>query len=365
MGDMVLNTIDIRQNVPLAALTSFDAGGPARYFIQVSSEREAAAALAFASERGLDHIVLGGGSNVLISDEGFPGLVILNRIKGLTVEETDGNLLANVGGGKDWQDFTDLCVARDWQGVECLAGIPGTVGASPIQNVGAYGQEVSQVISQVRCLETATGKTVTFDNGECAFRYRESIFNTSEAGKYLVLSVTFKLIRGGTPAISYRELEERLSRIPSPSPADVRDAVIAIRAGKGVLIRTGYESFKSAGSFFKNPIVTQALFKHIQSIVAGNGGSSNWAWPLPNGDVKISAAYLIQYSGYDRGYRKGTVGISPYHTLILINNDGASAREIVAFASEVQKRILDRFGVLLKPEVRLIGFRSSPFVALP
>ena len=231
--------------------------------------------------------------------------------------------------------------------------------------MGAYGQEVSQVISQVRCLETATGKTVTFDNEECAFRYRESIFSTSEAGKYIVLSVTFKLIRGGTPAISYRELEERLSCIPSPSPADVRDAVIAIRAGMGVLIRTGYESFKSAGSFFKNPIVTQARFEHIQSIVAGNGGSTNWAWPLPNGDVKISAAYLIQYSGYDRGYRKGTVGISPYHTLILINSDGASAREIVDFASEVQKRILDRFGVLLKPEVRLIGFRSSPFVALP
>jgi UDP-N-acetylmuramate dehydrogenase len=359
------NTIDIRENVPLAALTTFGVGGPARYFVQVSSENEAVSALAFARDRGLDHIALGGGSNVLISDEGFSGLVILNRIKGLTVEEADGNVLAHVGSGEDWQDFTDLCVARDWQGVECLAGIPGTVGASPIQNVGAYGQEVAQVISRVRCLNTATGKAVTFDNETCAFRYRESIFNTGEAGKYLVLCVTFKLKRGGAPVLKYRELEAYLSGIPSPSLADVRDAVIAIRAGKGVLIRTGYESFKSAGSFFKNPIVTQAQFKHIDSLVAGHAGPTNWAWPMPNGDVKISAAWLIQRSGFDRGYRKGAVGISPHHPLILINGAGASAREIVDFAAAMQQRILDRFGVLLKPEARLIGFSSSPFIALP
>ncbi|HKZ17623.1 MAG TPA: UDP-N-acetylmuramate dehydrogenase [Geobacteraceae bacterium] len=361
---MVSNTIDIRENVSLAALTTFGVGGPARYFVQISREKDAVSALAFACERGLDPIVLGGGSNVLISDEGFPGLVIQNRIKGLTVEEAGGNVLANVGGGEDWQDFTDLCVAREWQGVECLAGIPGTVGASPIQNVGAYGQEVSQVISRVRCLETATGKAVTFDNEQCAFRYRESIFNTREAGKYIVISVTFNLIRGGAPVVKYRELEERLADIPSPTLADVRDAVIAIRAGKGLLIRTGYESFKSAGSFFKNPIVTRSRFKHIESLVAAHGGSTNWAWPLPNGDVKISTACLIQRSGFDRGFRRGTVGISPHHTLILINRDGASAREIVDFAVEVQQRVLDRFGVLLKPEARLIGFSSSPFIEL-
>jgi UDP-N-acetylmuramate dehydrogenase len=362
---MLSNTINIQENVPLAAFTTFDVGGPARYFAQVSSETDAVSALAFAREKGLDHIVLGGGSNVLISDEGFPGLVILNRIKGVTIDEAGGNVLANVGGGEDWQDFTDLCVARDWQGVECLAGIPGTVGASPVQNIGAYGQEVSQVISRVHCLETATGKAVSFDNEECTFRYRESIFNTRETGKYLVLSVTFKLIKAGAPAIKYRELEERLSGIPSPTLADVRDAVIAIRAGKGVLVRTGYEAFKSAGSFFKNPIVTQSQFNHIESIVAGNGSSTTWCWPLPNGDVKISAAYLIQRSGFEKGYRQGKVGISPYHTLILINGDGASARELVDFAAGVQQRILDSFGVLLKPEARLIGFGTSPCIALP
>jgi UDP-N-acetylmuramate dehydrogenase len=356
---MVLRTIDVRENVSLAALTTFAVGGPARYFAEVSSESDVVLALSFAREIGLEHLVLGGGSNVLISDEGFPGVVILNRIKGMTFEEQGSTILATVGGGEDWQDFVDLCVERDWQGVECLAGIPGTVGASPIQNVGAYGQEVSQVIVRVRCLETATGKTVLFDNEECAFRYRESIFNTGEAGKYLVLSVTFKLISGGAPVVTYRELEERLSGFRSPTLAEVRDAVIAIRAGKGVLNRAGYESFKSAGSFFKNPIVTGACFKNIEAIIAGKG-SSTWAWPLPNGHVKISAAYLIQNSGFDRGYCKGTVGISPYHTLILINSDGATAREIVDFAGEVQQRVLDRFGVLLHPEPRLIGFSRCP-----
>ncbi|MHC1698019.1 MAG: UDP-N-acetylmuramate dehydrogenase [Geobacteraceae bacterium] len=359
---MFADTNHIQEMVPLAALTSFAVGGPARYFVEVSSERAALSALNFARERGLALLVLGGGSNVLVSDEGFPGLVILNRIKGMNVEEQGGSVLVTVGGGEDWQDFVDLCVARNWQGVECLAGIPGTVGASPIQNVGAYGQEVSQVIAEVRCLETATGKVVTFENNECAFRYRESIFNTTESGNYLVLSVTFTLTIGGAPLITYRELAERLSAVASPALTEVRDAIMAIRASKGVLIRTGYESFKSAGSFFKNPVVTSAQFQSIEALVAGEGGTPAWYWPLPNGDVKVSAAYLIQRAGFQRGYRRGNVGISPYHTLILINLDGESARDVVDFAVEVQQQVLDRFGALLQPEVRLSGFSSSPFI---
>lgn len=351
--------IGIRENVPLAPYTSFDVGGPARYFVQIASKEDAATALAFARDEGIELLVLGGGSNVLISDEGFPGLIILNRITGLTVAEEGDSVLATVGGGEGWQDFVDLCVAKGWQGVECLAGIPGTVGASPIQNIGAYGQDVSQVIARVQCLETATGNAVTFDNRECGFRYRESIFNTGHAGNYLVLSVTFKLMRGAAPVISYRELEERLAGIAAPTLADVRDAVIAIRAGKGVLIRDGYESCKSAGSFFKNPVVSHDRFELVEAIVAGSDVPPTWAWHLPDGNVKISAAFLIQSAGFHRGYRKGSVGISPYHTLILINCGGASARELVDFAAEVRQRVLDRFGVELQPEARLIGTTLS------
>lgn len=357
------NRIEIRQNVPLADMTTFEVGGPARYFVKIACEEDAVSALAFAGEKGLETMVLGGGSNVLISDEGFPGLVILNRITGYAVEESGDTMLVTVGGGEDWQDFADLCVARGWQGVECLAGIPGTVGAAPIQNIGAYGQEVSQVIAQVRCLETATGRAVTFTNEECAFRYRESIFNTREAGNHIVTSVTFRLARGKAPAVLYRELEERLAHSLSPTLAEVRDAVLAIRAGKGVLIRTGYESFRCAGSFFKNPVVTRSRFESVEKLVAGQRGARNWAWPVPDGDVKISAAYLIQSTGFDRGCFRGNVGISPHHTLILINRGGATAGEMVDFAAEVQRRVADRFGVLLMPEARLIGFSSFPFMS--
>jgi len=356
---------DILENEPLAPLTTFEVGGPARYLVRVESERDAAAALAFAAARGIDHMVLGGGSNVLISDEGFQGLVILNRISGMEVAEEGDRVLARVGAGGDWQGFVDLCVARGWRGIECLAGIPGTVGASPIQNIGAYGQEAAQTIEQVRCLETATGKAVTFTSEDCAFSYRESVFNTVEAGNYLVTSVTFRLARGGPPDVKYRELEQRLSGIPSPTLADVRDAVLSIRDGKGVLVRDGYESFRSAGSFFRNPVVTRTRFEAVEALVAGDGTPTNWAWPLPDGQVKVSAACLIQRAGFERGYRRGNVGISPHHTLILINRGGATARELVDFAAEVQQRVLDRFGVLLMPEARLIGFGSSLLAGLP
>jgi UDP-N-acetylmuramate dehydrogenase len=358
-------SIVIKENVPLADFTTFGVGGPARYFTQVSSEEEASQAFAFARQMNLPHFIMGGGSNILFSDNGFPGLVILNRIRGFTFELAGDYVLVTAGGGEEWQDFVDRCVEERWQGVECLAGIPGTVGASPIQNVGAYGQEVSQVIMQVRCLETATGKAAKFENEECAFRYRESIFNTRETGKYLVTSVTYRLLRNGAPVVNYRELQERLSTVPTPTPADVSVAVTGIRDGKGLIVRTGYESYKCAGSFFKNPVVTAAQFEHIKDLIASYDVGSNWAWPLPGGDVKISAACLIQCSGFDKGYRLGNVGISPRHTLILISYGGASAGEIVDFAAEVQRRVLDRFGALLLPEVRLAGFNSSQLKAAP
>ncbi len=360
MTDMNASSIVIREDVPLAGFTTFRAGGSARYFTEVASVDEAARALTFARKKGLSHFIVGAGSNVLFSDEGFDGLVIMNRIKGFVIEEDENNILVTAGGGEEWQDFVDQCVEKGWQGLECLAGIPGTVGASPVQNVGAYGREVSQVITQVRCLEIATSRSVTFENEECAFRYRESIFNTKESGKYLVTSVTFRLRRIGAVILNYRELEERLSGIPAPSAADVRDAVMAIREGKGLVVRDGYQSYKCAGSFFKNPIVAGDRFDEIERLVEIHGGGSNWAWSLPGGEVKISAACLIQRAGFDRGFRRGNVGISPRHTLILISFDGASSREIADFASEVQLRVLERFGVLLLPEVRFAGFSSAP-----
>jgi UDP-N-acetylmuramate dehydrogenase len=354
----------IRENVPLAGFTTFSVGGPAHRFVEVATQEEAARALAFAYEYELPFFVLGGGSNVLISDSGFPGLVILNRIKGFRAGRENGSVLVTAGGGEDWQEFADRCAAEGWQGVECLTGIPGTVGASPVQNIGAYGQEVSQTIVQVEALETATGNAARFEKEQCGFGYRRSIFNSTEAGRYLITGVTFRLVPGGAPHIAYRELEERLAAIATPTLGDLRDAVLSIREGKGLIIREGFESFKSAGSFFKNPIVTPEEYKRIARVVEATGGFANWAWPMESGTVKISAACLIQCAGFHRGQRMGAAGISPRHTLIMVNYGGATAGEIIAFAAEVRQRVFERFGVTLVPEVRLIGFDGAPLVKI-
>ncbi len=356
---MKSDSFAIGENVPLAGLTSFGVGGPAHRFAEVTTPEEASLALAFAREQGLPLFVLGGGSNVLISDGGFPGLVILNRIKGFSMARDGGTILVAAGGGEDWQEFTDRCVAEGWQGVECLAGIPGTVGASPVQNIGAYGQEVGQTIERVDALDMATGQVVRFTKGECRFGYRSSIFNSSAAGRYLITGVTYRLVPGGVPLIAYRELAERLAAIAAPALADVREAVLSIREGKGLLIREGFEQFKSAGSFFKNPIVSEAEYERITRLVEKAGGT-NWAWPMEGGMVKLSSACLIQCAGFPRGHRQGQVGISPRHTLIMVNYGGASAGDVVAFAAEVRRRVHERFGVKLVPEVRLVGFDGDP-----
>lgn len=357
---MDTDNLAIRENITLAGFTTFGVGGPAHRFVEVATQEEAAQALAFAREHQLPSFVLGGGSNLLISDAGFPGLVILNRIKGISVARDGDSVLVTAGGGEDWPEFADRCAAEGWQGTECLAGIPGTVGASPVQNIGAYGQEVAQTIVQVDALETATGNAVSLDKERCGFGYRSSIFNSTAAGRYLITGVTLRLTPGGAPCITYRELEERLAAYSSPTLGDVRDTVLSIREGKGLLIREGFDSFKSAGSFFKNPIVTAVEYGRIAKVVEAAGGFTNWAWPMESGMVKISAACLIQCAGFNCGYRQGSAGISPRHTLIMVNYGGAKAEDIISFAAEVRQRVYERFGVFLTPEVRLVGFDGAP-----
>ncbi|MGO9953631.1 MAG: UDP-N-acetylmuramate dehydrogenase [Dissulfurispiraceae bacterium] len=351
--------LDIKENHPMRDLTTFGVGGPARFFTEAVSEDDVVSALGFAKARNIPIFVLGGGSNVLISDEGFPGLIILIGIKGFKSQTEGEDVLAYAGAGEDWQQFVDLCISRAWQGVECLAGIPGRVGASPVQNIGAYGQDVSQTIAGVRTIEIDTTESVYISNKECGFGYRKSTFNSFAAGKYIITGVTFRLKRNGAPSIRYREIEKYFENSHDITIKQVRDAVISIRDAKGLLIREGHDLFRSAGSFFKNPIVSPEQFKEIESFVEQAGGCSNWAWQLDSGDIKISAACLIQSAGFKRGYRKGNVGISPKHALIIVNYGGASAYEIVGFASEVQKRVFDDFGIFLTPEIRLAGFPSS------
>jgi UDP-N-acetylmuramate dehydrogenase len=353
-----MNTVplDIKENHPVRDLTTFGVGGTVPFFTEVVSENDIVPALDFAKSRNIPIFVLGGGSNVLISDEGFPGLVIRNGIKGFKSQTEGDDILVCAGAGEDWQQFVDRCVSSGWQGVECLAGIPGTVGASPVQNIGAYGQDVSQAIAGVSAIEITTGGSVFHSGEECGFGYRTSIFNSTSVGRYIITAVTFRLRKNGRPSIQYGELNKLFEGIQDVTLAQVRDGVITIRGSKGLLVREGHEAFKSAGSFFRNPIVTAESFRQIEALIDRTGVCANWAWPLDSGDVKLSAACLIQCAGFARGCRKGNVGISPKHTLILINYGGATASDVVDFAGEVQRKVNDDFGVFLRPEIRLVGF---------
>ena len=349
----------VEENYPLSSLTTFNIGGPARYYVSVRSEAAFLKALDFAGSRDIPIFILGGGSNVLVSDSGFDGLVIRNMIKGITGWPEGDWFCVHAGSGQSWQEFVDWCVSEKLQGVECLAGIPGTVGASPVQNIGAYGQEVSETIIEVRALEIDTGKPVVFNNEACGFGYRTSIFNSSSDGKYFITGVTSRLRRDGKPAVAYSDLADHLKEVANFTIGHVRDSVIAVRAGKGLLVRKGYECFRCAGSFFKNPVLLAERSRKIQESVQKLGGGPLPSWPMDSGEVKISAAGLIQSAGFGQGYRKGNVGLSPKHTLILIAYPGATAQEVIEFAEKVQREVKEKFGVHLRPEVRLVGFPPS------
>jgi UDP-N-acetylmuramate dehydrogenase len=353
----------LEENHPLAGHTTFEVGGNAGYYAVVSSAEDLPSALGFARSHGLEIFVLGGGSNVLISDEGFPGLVLHMRIKGIAARQVGDHMIVSAGAGEDWPAFVDLCVASGWQGLECLAGIPGTVGAAPVQNIGAYGREVSGSIEGVTTVEKESGRQVYFTRDDCGFGYRRSIFNTCACGSHIITGVDFRLAKNGRPQVTYGELSRALGDKQDISVSTVRDAVIGIRGSKGLLTAgAGGESYKCAGSFFRNPIVPAEEFVLLERRIKEAGApSSGWAWPLENGGVKVSAACLIELAGFPRGHREGSVGVSPRHTLIIVNYGGAAASEIVAFALKVRGRVLERFGVALEPEARLVGFADNPF----
>ncbi len=343
--------LEIREEVVLAPFTTLGIGGPARYFAEARSEGELLQALAWASERLAPVFVLGGGSNVLIADSGWPGLVVRVAIRG--VEGRGGEFL--VGAGEDWDEFVALAVERDCAGVECLSGIPGLVGGTPVQNVGAYGQEVAETITSVRVLDRATREVSTLSHAECGFAYRTSIFNSTQQDKYIVLSVTFQLRPGGAAAVRYPDLRNSFAEGSQPTLREVRDAVRRIRAAKGMLIPSRNQpddpDARSAGSFFKNPLLEESAYEALKANVAGCP-----VYPAGEGRVKLSAAWLIEHAGLGRGFGDGRVGISSKHTLALVNRGGATANDVIRFKSFVERAVRERFGIALQPEPVMIGF---------
>jgi UDP-N-acetylmuramate dehydrogenase len=349
----------IRENVPLAPLTTLGVGGRARFFTEAASAEEARRAAHHAAERSLPLFVLGGGSNLVISDAGWPGLVLRVRIAGVEEREHDGKLLFDVGAGEDWDAFVARAVARNCAGVECLSGIPGSVGGTPVQNVGAYGQEVAETIESVQALDLKDGQLRELCNPACGFAYRSSIFNSSERGRYIILRVTYALTSGGEPRLEYADLKKYFAgRGGSPSLGEVREAVRHIRAGKAMLIVAGDEDCRSAGSFFKNPVLSAAQRQQLQQRAEALGLQVP-SYPALSAQHKVSAAWLVEHSGFGKGYSRGPVGISRKHALAIVNRGGASAADVIALKNEIQHGVAEKFGIELAPEPVFVGFENQ------
>ncbi|MGY1740897.1 MULTISPECIES: UDP-N-acetylmuramate dehydrogenase [unclassified Blastococcus] len=333
--------MQVRSDVPLATLTTLGVGGPAARLVEVADAAELVAAVRDADDAGRPLLLLGGGSNVVAPDEGWPGDVVLVRSRGVQRRSVEGGTELVVQAGEPWEDLVARTVAEGLAGVEALAGIPGSTGATPVQNVGAYGQEVAQVVTTVRVWDRAERTERTLTNAECGFAYRDSRLKR-EPGRFVVLTVGFALEESAVSRpVGYAELARALGvDLGERAPlAAVREAVLGLRRGKGMVWDPADPDTRSAGSFFTNPVVP------AERAVAGCP-----SWPAGDGRVKLSAAWLVQSAGYGRGTRRGRVGTSPRHSLALTTEPGATAAELLAFAEEVVAAVEARFGVRLERE---------------
>jgi UDP-N-acetylmuramate dehydrogenase len=339
--------MQFREHVPLAPYTTFCIGGPARFFADATSEAEILEAVDFARTRNLPLFILGGGSNLLVSDAGFSGLVLHIAIRGIA--EDAG--LFRVSAGEGWDHFVSLAVTRNYAGIECLAGIPGTVGGTPVQNVGAYGQEVSETIAAVRVIDLTRLEIEELSPAACGFSYRRSIFNSTERGRYIVTRVDYALKRDHPPRLSYADLKRAFPGPDPPSLFEVSAAVREIRRQKGMLIVPDDPDCRSAGSFFKNPIVTSAHYSRITADFA----DSVPHYAASDGYIKLPAAWLVEQAGFPKGYILGPAGISSRHTLALINRGEARAADILALRDRVVAAVQSKFGIHLEPEPVFLG----------
>ena len=353
------STMLLQENVPLAPLTTFHLGGPARFFVEAKSPGEVQEAILFAQSGNLLLFVLGGGSNLVVADSGWPGMVLKVAIPGIEQHpgnNDEGRVLFDVGAGESWDRFVSYTVMAKCAGVECLSGIPGSVGGTPVQNVGAYGQEVSQTIESVEVFDRKDGQVRELCREACGFAYRSSIFNTTERGRFIILRVTYSLLPGGEPYLEYADLKRHFEgRETPPNLAETREAVRHIRARKGMLIVAGDPDCQSAGSFFKNPVLSEAQHGELQKRAATKGLTLP-SYPGLEKKKKVSAAWLVEKSGFARGYGFGHVSISSKHALAIVNRGGATAAEVLALKDQIQQRVEEIWGVRLEPEPVMVGF---------
>jgi len=347
--------LEVRENVALAPLSTLGVGGPARFYAKAKTRDTVEAGVAWAGARGVPLLVLGGGSNMVIADEGFPGLVLHVLPEGVETRPEGNEVRVHAAAGEKWDTLVHTAALNGWAGIECLAGIPGCVGATPIQNVGAYGQDVSETIAAVIAFDTVRKTPVTFSNEECGFGYRSSRFKGQDRHRYVILAVEYRLTPGGAPSLRYPDVQRRLAErgVSAPTLRDVREAVIEVRRLKSMVLDPGDPNAKSVGSFFMNPIVSEKTSAAVrQRALERNapGADAMPQWKVPGGGVKLSAAWLIERAGFKRGYERGRAAISEHHTLALVNRGGASAREVIALAREIRDGVREAFGVSLVPE---------------
>jgi UDP-N-acetylmuramate dehydrogenase len=350
--------LKIRENVPLAPYTTLGVGGPARFLTEAEQEEHVIEAVEFAHARGCPLFILGGGSNILVSDSGFPGVVLRMRLQGIEPLAAKERKILAVAAGEEWDHLVERCVDRKLAGVECLSGIPGTVGGAPVQNIGAYGQEISEVVLSLRVFDRQEREFLELDKRECRFAYRSSIFNTNQEERYVILRVVLALRPDGPSRIRYQELRDYFAGT-NPSLSQIRHAVLQIRHSKAMVLRKGDPDSRSAGSFFKNPVLDPEKIEQIEATARRCGllpASENAPrFPAEQGNIKVPAAWLIERAGFHKGYKHGNAGISSKHTLAVVNRGGATAREIFDLMNLIRHSVQDVFGVDLQPEPKLVG----------
>lgn len=348
---------DLVRNVTLAEYTTLGLGGKAKYFYECATVEQIHSALDFAKREGLRVHVLGGGSNTIFSDKGFDGLVLKIALRGVQFIHNRDHVNTVAAAGEEWDSFIELCIQNNLAGLECLSGIPGLVGATPIQNVGAYGQEVAETIISVRAIDRRTFVEVEFTRDECIFSYRRSRFNGEDLDRFIILEVTFELRLFGEPQIKYPELRKTIDstvKLDSLAPGSeklqaVRSAVLSLRKRKSMVLDPADPNSRSVGSFFKNPVLSRDEFGTFEARYRA-AGITRTVPTFPAGDsTKIPAAWLVENAGFGKGYRENGVGISSNHSLALVNYNGTTA-ELLALAQKIQSAVESKFGIQLERE---------------
>jgi UDP-N-acetylmuramate dehydrogenase len=348
--------MEIHENIRLAPYTTLQVGGNATFFAEPTNDDEVIEALRWAEVHVFPVFVLGGGSNLLVSDAGFRGLVLHTTMNGVDIRDQGAKRIYSAGAGVEWDTLVAQAIKDNCAGLECLSGIPGTVGGTPVQNVGAYGQDVSETIVRVCAVDTITLQRVEFDRAACGFSYRQSRFNGCDLSRFILTRVDYALQPGGAPNIAYADLKRYFSDTPRrgthPTLSEARESVLTIRRGKGMVLDENDADSRSAGSFFKNPVVSLAQYERI---------AASSAVPVPHfvagqGQMKLAAAWLVEQAGIRKGFILGQAAISSKHTLALVNRGGATAVDILRLKEFVQRRVHERFGVELHPEPVMLGF---------